>query len=229
MLDQRRCRAGLDANRCHLAGRWANAADDPNALPVCRFYGSPTGPNSQLLHRRPRRMHAGEAGPRHGASRRSPSTSSCRRTANCGAQDRRRGAMAASPPAPDAYSTMNHRYLVDMTMHEHMAPSSILEGVVMCSPLSSAQKQADAVRLARAGDIRLRTMRSLRIFFRSATRPFSTSSLPRPRAVLSGPALCSRRPAGDALRDRSRSAVRSRLLSAVPAAERVFSAGPFGE
>jgi uncharacterized protein (DUF1800 family) len=42
---------------------------------------------------------------------------------------------------------MNHRYLVDMTMHEHMAPSSILEGVVMCSPLSSTQKAADAVRL----------------------------------------------------------------------------------
>jgi uncharacterized protein (DUF1800 family) len=42
---------------------------------------------------------------------------------------------------------MNHRYLVDMTMYEHMAPSSILEGVVMCSPLSSTQKAADAVRL----------------------------------------------------------------------------------
>ncbi|HWZ74294.1 MAG TPA: hypothetical protein VN326_22800 [Casimicrobiaceae bacterium] len=34
-----------------------------------------------------------------------------------------------------------------MTMFKHMAASSILEGPVMCSPLSSAQVQADAIRL----------------------------------------------------------------------------------
>ena len=41
----------------------------------------------------------------------------------------------------------NHRFLPDLTMHEQMAPASVLEGVVMCSPLSSAQVQADATRL----------------------------------------------------------------------------------
>lgn len=44
-------------------------------------------------------------------------------------------------------SASNHRFLTDLTMHEKMAFSSILEGVGMCAALSSAQVQADAVRL----------------------------------------------------------------------------------
>ena len=44
-------------------------------------------------------------------------------------------------------SESNHRFLPDLTMFQKMAPASILEGVVMCSPLSSAQIGNDAVRL----------------------------------------------------------------------------------
>ena len=44
-------------------------------------------------------------------------------------------------------SQSNHRFLPDLTMHQKMAGSSTLEGVVMCAPLSTAQKQADIVRL----------------------------------------------------------------------------------
>jgi uncharacterized protein (DUF1800 family) len=41
----------------------------------------------------------------------------------------------------------NHRYTVDLTVHERMASSSILEGAAMCAPLSAADLEADAVRL----------------------------------------------------------------------------------
>ena len=44
-------------------------------------------------------------------------------------------------------SESNHRFLPDLTMHQKMAGVSTLEGVVMCAPLSTAQRQADAVRL----------------------------------------------------------------------------------
>jgi uncharacterized protein (DUF1501 family) len=44
-------------------------------------------------------------------------------------------------------SQSNHRFLPDLTMHQKMAGASTLEGIVMCAPLSTAQKQADAVRL----------------------------------------------------------------------------------
>ena len=122
---------------------WAGAADDPAAQPVCRFYGSPSGPNSHFYTADPAECALVEQDPawrfeaiafyvevpQNGACR--DGTTPVYRSFNPGA----------------GVTTMNHRYLIDLTMHEHMAPSSILEGVVMCSPLSSAQKQADAVRL----------------------------------------------------------------------------------
>ena len=122
---------------------WANAADDPNALPVCRFYGSPTGPNSHFYTADPAECTQ----VKQDAAWRFEAIAfyiELPQNGNCGADTT--PVYGSFAPGTNL-STMNHRYLVDMTMHEHMAPSSILEGVVMCSPLSSAQKQADAVRL----------------------------------------------------------------------------------
>ncbi len=41
----------------------------------------------------------------------------------------------------------NHRFVPDLTVHAKMAPASLLEGVVMCAPLSGVDQDADAVRL----------------------------------------------------------------------------------
>lgn len=122
---------------------WASAGDDPGALPVCRFYGSPLGPNSHFYT-----ADAGEcAFVKQDAAWRFeaiafyievPQNGSCR--------DGTTPVYRSFAPGT-GLTDMNHRYLTDLTMHEHMAASSILEGIVMCSPLSSAQKQADAVRL----------------------------------------------------------------------------------
>src|SRR5207249_8335976 len=40
----------------------------------------------------------------------------------------------------------NHRWLPDLTMQENMAGNSILEGIVMCAPLSAREIESDAVR-----------------------------------------------------------------------------------
>jgi uncharacterized protein (DUF1800 family) len=122
---------------------WANAGDDLNALPVCRFYGSPTGPNSHFYTADPAEC----AQVKQDAAWRFEAIAfyiEVPQNGNCGIDTT---PVYRSFAPGTGLSTMNHRYLVDMTMYEHMAPSSILEGVVMCSPLSSAQKQADAVRL----------------------------------------------------------------------------------
>ncbi len=122
---------------------WANAGDSPTALPVCRFYGSPLGPNSHFYT-----VNADE----------------CALVKNDAAWSFEAIAFYIDPPQGGTcvagttpvyrsfypgggLALMNHRYLTDMTMWEHMAGSSILEGVVMCAPLSSAQVQADAARL----------------------------------------------------------------------------------
>jgi uncharacterized protein (DUF1800 family) len=123
---------------------WANAGDKPTALPVCRFVGTPNiGPISHFYSADPNECALVKQNPlwtfeatafyidvpQNGAC--GPGTTPVYRSFYSGTQ----------------VSQGNHRFLVDLTMFEHMAPASILEGVVMCSPLSSAQVQADAVRL----------------------------------------------------------------------------------
>jgi uncharacterized protein (DUF1800 family) len=123
---------------------WHDAGDDAKAVPVCRFFGTPgVGPNSHfytadaaecaLVKANPNWTYEAIAFfvevPQNGA---------------CGAD--------AEPVYRSFYpgatvSESNHRFLTDLTMHQKMASSSTLEGAVMCAPLSSAQKQADAVRL----------------------------------------------------------------------------------
>jgi uncharacterized protein (DUF1800 family) len=122
---------------------WASATDNPSAVPVCRFYGSPIGPNSHFYTADP-----GEcAFVKQEAAWRFEAIAfyiAPPQNGNCGADTT---PVYRSFAPGSGLTDMNHRYLVDMTMYEHMAPSSILEGVVMCSPLSSAQRAADAVRL----------------------------------------------------------------------------------
>jgi uncharacterized protein (DUF1800 family) len=123
---------------------WANASDSATAVPVCRFIGTPgVGPNSHfytadgnecaLVKQNPGWTFEAIAFfievPQNGACK--PGTTPVYRSFYPGA----------------SVSESNHRFLTDLTLHESMAPSSMLEGVVMCSPLSSAQVQADTVRL----------------------------------------------------------------------------------
>jgi len=123
---------------------WHSAGDAPAAVPVCRFFGTPgVGPNSHfytadaaecaLVKSNPNWTYEAVAFyievPQGGAC--NPGTEAVYRSFYPGAN----------------VSQSNHRFLPDLTMHQKMASSSTLEGVVMCAPLSSAQKQADAVRL----------------------------------------------------------------------------------
>jgi len=122
---------------------WASATDNPSAVPVCRFYGSPIGPNSHFYTADPAECTF----VKQDAAWRFEAIAfyiDVAQNGNCGADTT---PVYRSFAPGTGLTDMNHRYLVDMTMYEHMAASSILEGVVMCSPLSSAQKAADAVRL----------------------------------------------------------------------------------
>ncbi|MFO1305474.1 MAG: DUF1800 family protein [Burkholderiales bacterium] len=123
---------------------WRTADDDPTAVPVCRFFGTPgVGPNSHFYTADAAECATVKANPnwtyeaiafhvevpQGGACK--PGTEAIYRSFYPGAN----------------VSQSNHRFLPDLTMHQKMASSSTLEGVVMCAPLSSSQKQADAVRL----------------------------------------------------------------------------------
>jgi len=123
---------------------WRQGADDPAAVPVCRFFGTPNrGPNSHfytadaaecaLVKQNPDWTYEAIA-----FYVEVPQAGAC--------------AAGTEPVYRSFYpgsnvSQSNHRFLPDLTMHQKMASSSILEGVVMCAPLSGRQKQADAVRL----------------------------------------------------------------------------------
>ncbi len=125
---------------------YASAADDAAALPVCRFFGTPgVGPNSHFY---------------------TSDSSECAITKQN--PDWIYETIAFYIPVPTVNGTgtcsgvtqpvyrsfypggltvnSNHRFLPDLTMHEKMAGSSLLEGIAMCAPLSSAQVSADNAR-----------------------------------------------------------------------------------
>ena len=123
---------------------WAQAGDKASAVPVCRFYGTPgRGPISHfytadasecaLVKQNPDWTYEGIAFyvDLPGGTACAGGTTPVYRSFYPGA----------------AVAQSNHRFTVDLTVHEKMAPASILEGVVMCAPLSSAEIEADAVRL----------------------------------------------------------------------------------
>ena len=123
---------------------WRETGEDPSAAAVCRFFGTPSvGPNSHfytadatecaLVKDNPNWTYEAIAFyiqvPQGG---------------NCAAGTE---AVYRSFYPGGSVSQSNHRFLPDLTMHQKMAGASTLEGIVMCAPLSTAQKQADAVRL----------------------------------------------------------------------------------
>ena len=124
---------------------WASATDSPTAVPVCRFFGTPgVGPNSHFYTADPTECALVKQNPgwtfeaiafyiEPTVAGACPNTKTepIYRSFHPGAQ----------------VSESNHRFLPDLTMWQKMAATSILEGVVMCSPLSSAQIQNDIVRL----------------------------------------------------------------------------------
>ena len=123
---------------------WANPGDSATAAPVCRFFGTPgQGPNSHFYTADASECATVKQDPNWIFEAIAfyidvPQNGTC----NAGTTAIYRSFY------PGANLTLaNHRFLPDLTMFEHMAPASILEGVVMCSPLSSAQIQADAIRL----------------------------------------------------------------------------------
>jgi uncharacterized protein (DUF1800 family) len=123
---------------------WASADDHAGAVPVCRFFGTPgRGPNSHFYT-----ADAGECA----LVKQNPDW---KYESIAFYIDVPQGGQCAAGTTPvyrsfhpgAAVAESNHRFLVDLTMHEKMAATSTLEGVVMCSPLSSKQVAADAVRL----------------------------------------------------------------------------------
>ena len=123
---------------------YAKADDHPGAAPVCRFFGAPgRGPNSHFYT-----ADAAEC-------------ATVKQNADWTYEaiafyvDIPQGARCADGTTPvyrsfhagTTKSDSNHRFLVDLTMHEKMAASSTLEGIVMCAPLASAEIEADIVRL----------------------------------------------------------------------------------
>ncbi len=123
---------------------WAGSADHAASVPVCRFFGTPgVGPNSHfytasadecaLVRQNPKWTYEGIA-----FYIDVPTGTAC-------AADETPVYRSFYPGA--VVSQSNHRFLIDLTMHEKMAGASILEGVVMCSPLSAQQVEADAARL----------------------------------------------------------------------------------
>ena len=123
---------------------WKAAGEHANAVPVCRFFGTPgVGPNSHFYT-----ADAAECSKVKG----NPDWTyeaiafyvEVPNGPNC--------ATGTQPVYRSFYpgakvSESNHRFLPDLTMHQRMVPASTLEGVTMCAPLSTAQKEADAVRL----------------------------------------------------------------------------------
>jgi len=123
---------------------WKSGGDSSTAVPVCRFFGTPVvGPDSHFYTADANECALVKQNPDWTFEAiafyiEPPQAASC--------------APGTAPiyrsfyPGPNVAAS-NHRFVPDLTLHQKMAASSILEGVVMCEPLSSAQIQADAVRL----------------------------------------------------------------------------------
>ena len=180
---------------------WKSAGDGATAVPVCRFHGTPgVGPNSHFytadaaecasVRQNPDWTFEGIAFhvdvPKGGA---------------CGA--------GTTPVYRSFYqgatvAQSNHRFLTDLTMHQNMAGSSILEGAAMCAPLATTQKRADIVRLLEQATFGPNDALVAHVE-RSAFPPSSTSSSRRPGRGIRAASTCPRA-RGHLLRDRSQSA-----------------------
>jgi uncharacterized protein (DUF1800 family) len=123
---------------------WANPGDSSTAVPVCRFSGAAgTVPYSHFYTADANECALVKQDPAWTFDAIAfyidvPQKGACK---------------AGTTPVyqsfyPGAGGSLSHqRFLPDLTMFERVAGSSVLDGLVMCSPLSSAQLQADAIRL----------------------------------------------------------------------------------
>ena len=123
---------------------YSTATDSAYAVPVCRFFGTPgVGPNSHFYTASADECASVKQNPDWQFEAIAfyipvPSPS--------GACPAGTEAVYRSFHPGQSVTQSNHRFLPDLTMFQKMAGNSILEGVVMCSPLSSAQVDADITR-----------------------------------------------------------------------------------
>jgi uncharacterized protein (DUF1800 family) len=127
---------------------WARAVDSPGTVPVCRFYGTPgKGPNSHFYTASADECAIVKNNPGWTfeaiafwieASDYAPPSGPCRAGTT--------PVYRSYYPGKSVFET-NHRFVTDLTLHARMADSSVLEGIAMCAPLSSAEIDADIVRL----------------------------------------------------------------------------------
>ncbi len=126
-------------------GAYTNAADAAAAVPVCRFFGTPgVGPNSHFYTADAAECALVKTNPNWTFEAIAFHIPLPAAAGVCGADTQR---VYRSFYPGKTVTESNHRFLPDLTMHAKMAPASLLEGAVMCSPLSSAQQDADAARL----------------------------------------------------------------------------------
>ncbi|MEO8738277.1 MAG: DUF1800 family protein [Casimicrobiaceae bacterium] len=125
-------------------GAWATAADNPAAVPVCRFSGKALiGPITSFYTADPNECAQFVQAPAwtyNGiAFYVEPlQAGTCKSGTTPVLRSFSQGAKAI---------LANYRYTIDATAYQRMAPASALQGAVMCSTLSTVQVQADAVRL----------------------------------------------------------------------------------
>jgi uncharacterized protein (DUF1800 family) len=124
---------------------WNAADDQPGTRPVCRFYGKPgVGPDSHFYTADPAECAALKANPAwidEGVAFHVEAP-----VANaCGGDTQPVWRLYRTAASIEA---ANHRWLPDLTLAARSGNGAVLEGVVMCAALSSADIEADAVRLA---------------------------------------------------------------------------------
>ncbi|MBK9702641.1 MAG: DUF1800 domain-containing protein [Betaproteobacteria bacterium] len=123
---------------------WATSGDAAAAVPVCRFFGTPgRGPDSHFYTADAAECAQVKSNPDWTFEGIAfwielPQAGSCRTGSTPVYRSFHPGAQVGES---------NHRFVIDLTLHARMAGTSTLEGVVMCSPLSTAQVEADAARL----------------------------------------------------------------------------------
>lgn len=123
---------------------WRDAGEDSKAVPVCRFFGtSGVGPNSHFYTADANECALVKTNP-NWTYEAIAFYIELPQASGCGAENE---VVYRSFYPGATVSESNHRFVTDLTVHQKMATSSTLEGAVMCAPLSSVQKQADAVRL----------------------------------------------------------------------------------
>jgi uncharacterized protein (DUF1800 family) len=126
-------------------GVFLGANDAPNLVPVCRFYGTPgVGPNSHFYTATPsecEQVKKDRGWTYEGVAFYVPQSPGCG---------------PGTTPVYRSYNNgfarndANHRFTVDATVFARSAAFGyVAEGIAMCAPLSSADVQADAVRLLR--------------------------------------------------------------------------------